>query len=69
MKITIDDLRGREIAAFLTEHIEEMKSVSPPESKHALNLEDLRKPEITFWTLFQTIFLFDRNNRTRLILH
>ena len=52
MKIIIDDLRGREIAAFLAEHIKEMKSVSPPESKHALNLEDLRKPEITFWTVW-----------------
>ena len=53
MKIIIDDLRGREIARFLTEHIEEMKSVSPPESKHALDLEGLRKPEITFWTVWE----------------
>lgn len=29
-----------------------MKSVSPPESKHALDLEGLRKPEITFWTVW-----------------
>jgi putative acetyltransferase len=29
-----------------------MKSVSPPESKHALDLEGLRKPEITFWTIW-----------------
>ena len=52
MKIIIDNLRGKEIAAFLAEHIEEMKSVSPPESKHALDLEGLRKPEITFWTVW-----------------
>lgn len=52
MEIKIDDLSGSEIAEFLEEHIKEMKSVSPPESKHALDLEGLRKPEITFWTVW-----------------
>lgn len=51
MKIVIDDLSSKEIAQFLEEHIKDMKSVSPPESKHALDLEGLRKPEITFWTI------------------
>ncbi len=50
MVICIDDLTGPEIAAFLEEHIQDMRSVSPPESKHALDLDGLRKPEITFWT-------------------
>jgi putative acetyltransferase len=27
-----------------------MRAVSPPESRHALDLEGLRKPDITFWT-------------------
>ena len=53
MHIAIDDLSGSEIAAFLEEHIQDMRSVSPPESKHALDLPGLRKPEITFWTLRQ----------------
>jgi putative acetyltransferase len=52
MEIKIDDLSGPEIAAFLEEHIRDMRSVSPPESKHALDLEGLRKPDITFWTLW-----------------
>lgn len=52
MSIRVDDLSGPEIAAFLEEHIREMRSVSPPESKHALDLAGLRKPEITFWTLW-----------------
>ncbi len=51
-EIIIDDLSGPEIAEFLQEHIREMKSVSPPESKHALDLDGLRKPEITFWTVW-----------------
>lgn len=52
LKITVDDLSSPEIANFLAEHIREMKAVSPPESKHALDLEGLRKPEVTFWTVW-----------------
>ncbi|HRI86762.1 MAG TPA: GNAT family N-acetyltransferase [Candidatus Hydrogenedentes bacterium] len=52
MIIRIDDLNGSEIAAFLNEHLMEMKSISPPESVHALDLEALRRPEITFWTVW-----------------
>lgn len=52
MKIVEDDLSGDEIARFLAEHIEDMKAASPPESKHALDLADLRRPEITFWTVW-----------------
>jgi len=50
MDIRTDDLTGPEIAAFLEEHIDDMRAVSPPESKHALDLDGLRKPAITFWT-------------------
>jgi putative acetyltransferase len=50
MLIRTDTLTGPEIAAFLQEHLDDMRSVSPPESKHALDLDALRKPEITFWT-------------------
>jgi len=53
MKIIVDDLSSREIAAFLDEHLEDMNAVSPPESKHALDLDELRKPEITFWTVWE----------------
>ncbi len=52
MEIRIDDLRGPEIAALLTEHLECMAQVSPPESRHALDLEQLRQPGITFWTVW-----------------
>ncbi|MDF3059071.1 MAG: GCN5-related N-acetyltransferase [Rariglobus sp.] len=50
MKIHVDDLKGDGIAAFLEEHIRDMRAISPPESKHALDLDGLKKPEITFWT-------------------
>jgi putative acetyltransferase len=52
MEIRIDDLTGAEIAALLTEHLECMAQVSPPESRHALDLERLRRPDITFWTMW-----------------
>src|SRR5262249_46312097 len=45
-----DDLRGPEIFELLQEHLRDMALHSPPESIHALNLDGLRKPEITFWT-------------------
>lgn len=52
MKIVVDDLSGPEIAAFLSEHVAEMLSVTPPESKHALDLDGLRRPDVTFWTVW-----------------
>jgi putative acetyltransferase len=57
MEIKIDDLRGPEIAGLLAEHLQCMAQVSPPESRHALNLEGLRKPNITFWTAWQGLEL------------
>jgi putative acetyltransferase len=51
-QIRTDDLRGPEIIALLREHLRCMEQVSPPESRHALNLEGLRQPDITFWTIW-----------------
>jgi putative acetyltransferase len=51
VKIAVDDLSGPQIARFLDEHVQEMRSITPPESKHALDLEGLRRPEITFWSV------------------
>ena len=53
MKIAVDDLSGPEIAAFLQEHLDEMRATTPPESKHALDLDALRRPEVTFWTVYE----------------
>lgn len=50
MRIEIDDLSRPEIHALLSEHQRDMHALSPPESVHALDLERLRKPEITFWS-------------------
>jgi putative acetyltransferase len=52
VEIIVDGLDGPEIAAFLGEHIEEMRSTTPLESKHALDLDALRQPGITFWSAY-----------------
>lgn len=50
MEIRLDDLSDPRIAAFLEEHIRDMRAVSPPQSKHALDLNGLRQPDIRFWS-------------------
>jgi putative acetyltransferase len=52
MQIRTDDLTGEEIRALLAEHLREMHSLSPPESVHALDLTALRRPDITFWSVW-----------------
>ena len=53
MRIELDDLSRPEIHALLNEHLQNMYALSPPESVHALDLERLRRPEITFWTAWE----------------
>lgn len=53
MDIKLDDLTGSEVAALIGEHLQNMALHSPPESTHALNLEELKKPEITFWSAWE----------------
>jgi len=50
MKIVVDDLSGTEIAAFLAEHVRQMRELTPLENAYALDLDALRRPDITFWT-------------------
>jgi putative acetyltransferase len=53
MNIKVDDLNGSEIHKLLQEHLQSMSLLSPPESVHALDIEALRKPDITFWTVWE----------------
>lgn len=57
MKIKADDLTDPQIHALLIEHLKNMHELSPPESVHALNLEKLRKPDITFWSAWDGTLL------------
>ena len=53
MEIRVDDLSGPEIRGLLDEHLANMRQISPPESTHALPIEHLRDPAITFWSVWE----------------
>lgn len=53
LQIRQDDLTGRKVADLLEEHLENLKKITPPESVHALDLQELRSPDITFWTAWE----------------
>lgn len=54
LTIRIDDPGRPEIAALLEEHLACMVESTPePESRHALDVDGLRKPEITFWSVWR----------------
>lgn len=38
---------------MLQEHVQSMHLYSPPESIHVLDADGLRKPEITFWSIWE----------------
>ena len=48
--IRLDDLSDPRIEAFMQEHLVDMRAVSPPESVHALAMDQLRQPDIAFWS-------------------
>ena len=52
MEIRVDDLSGPAVRALLEEHLADMHRISPPESVHALPVDGLRSPDVTFWTVW-----------------
>jgi putative acetyltransferase len=52
MHIRVDDLTGSDIIQLLREHLQGVAQHSPPESIHALDLDGLRRPDITFWSVW-----------------
>jgi len=53
MRIVEDDLSGPEIANLIGEHVRLMHTHSPPGSVHVLDMDELRQPDITFWTVWE----------------
>jgi len=53
MDIRPDDLTGSAVIDLLREHLQGVAQHSPPESIHALDVEALRQPGISFWTAWQ----------------
>lgn len=52
VEIRTEDLQGQEIAELLAEHARLMLASSPPGSCHFLPLDDLRKPDIRMWSMW-----------------
>ena len=53
MDIRVGGLDTPQVAALLAEHVEDMRRYSPPESVHTLDLDRLRTPDLTFWSLWE----------------
>ena len=51
--IRVGGLDDPRVVALLHEHLAGMHALSPPESIHALDLDGLRHPDITFWTAWR----------------
>ncbi|MFG6504406.1 GNAT family N-acetyltransferase [Microbacterium sp. P05] len=48
--IRLDDLTSAPTRALVAFHLSDMWATSPPESVHALDIDSLRHPEVTFWS-------------------
>jgi putative acetyltransferase len=51
VKIQIDNPKAVDVSGLLNEHLESMRSISKPESKHAFDIDKLCADSITFWTV------------------
>jgi putative acetyltransferase len=52
MRIVVDDLSEPRVLTLLELHLERMHEHSPPGSVFALDLDGLRHPSVTFWTVW-----------------
>jgi putative acetyltransferase len=50
IEIRADDVTGAATLALIASHLDGMHEYSPPESVHALDVEALRHPSISFWS-------------------
>jgi putative acetyltransferase len=53
VRIELDDLSRPAVRELLREHLANMHELSPPESVHALDVEGLKSPDVTFWTAWE----------------
>ena len=50
IEIRLDDLTSDATQALIAAHLSGMHESSPPESVHALDVDSLRHPSVTFWS-------------------
>ncbi len=56
-RVVTGGLNQPAVQALLANHQQRMAEQSPPESRHVLNLNGLKKPEITFWSIWKGVDL------------
>lgn len=49
MEIKLDSIDDASVINLLREHLADMHASSPPESTHALDVDGLKNPAVTFW--------------------
>lgn len=54
MLIRVENPIHHDVIALLAAHLENMQEISPPDSVHALDLDELRSAEITLWSAWDT---------------
>ncbi|MBP1076669.1 putative acetyltransferase [Microbacterium terrae] len=50
LEIRVDDLSGADTQRMIARHLDGMHALSPAESCHALDIDGLRDPSVTFWS-------------------
>jgi putative acetyltransferase len=53
IELRLDDLASTEVQTLIAEHLAGMRGSSPPGQVHALAIEGLRRPDVTFWAAWQ----------------
>lgn len=52
LEFRLDDLSGAPTRALVARHLAGMHAHSPPESVHAFDVDKLRAPDVTFWSVW-----------------
>lgn len=52
LNIRIDELSDQRVIKFLQDHLQHMREITPPGCVHALDIDALKRPEVTFWTVW-----------------
>ncbi len=50
IEVSVDDLSSPEVQALVAAHLADMHAVSPPENVHAMAIDGLQQPDVTFWS-------------------
>lgn len=53
MEIRLGGLETPQVRFLLEDHVADMRRYSPPESVHTLDLDRLRTPDLTFWSVWE----------------